>query len=404
MASYRERFTKDGRRYFEIIVSRGRGKSQLTQNWYPSSNWSAKTIQKKLSDAASEFERQVKSGEYKSREERKELERAAAAEAAKIRTFTQYVDAVYLPALKVTASKHTVDSFEGNLRLHIKPRIGNMKLPEISTADINALLLAAQSSGLKVASVTKIYTILKQIFKKAYLEDDIPRNPMDKVERPKARKDEIKFSGIEAYTEDEVNQILDLINNEPLMWRAYIKVLMFTGCRRGEACGLQWKDIDFKNDMIHFKHSLAYSSKDGIYLDTLKNRQNRSVYIDPDISDTMELLRQLKQGRTILNLNNNGYVFTQSLDSDLPMHPDSPTKYFKKLSDRYGIDSFHPHKLRHTYASIAERNGADIVSLSANMGHATPEITYRVYSHPSEESRKAVSSAFGNALKRKKAQ
>ena len=401
MASTREKFTKDGRRFFEIIVSRGRGVSQVTERWYPQDTWSKRTIEKELSKAAAEFERKVKAGEYCTRAERKEQEEIARAEAAKIRTLKQYFEGVYLPALKVRASKHTIDCFEQNFNLHIMPRIGDMKLPDITTADLSAVLLAAQTK-LKIASVTKIYTILNLVFKKAYIEDDaIPQNPMDKVAKPKARKDESRTDGVEAFTEDEVNRIMAMIDTEPLMWKAYIKVLIYTGCRRGEACGLQWKDIDFDNSTIYFRRSLAYSPKAGIYQDTLKNRQNRKLYLDPSVSDTMELLKAIKKQNKVVSIKGDDYVFTQSADTALPMHPDTPTRYFKKLGVKYGIENFHPHKLRHTYASIAERNGADMVSLSANMGHATPEITYRVYSHPSEESRKNASNAFGNALKQK---
>ena len=75
MASTRKLNTKDGRIFYEIIVSRGRGKSQLTTRWYPPEGWSQKTIDRELEKVKADFERRVKAGEVVSREEEKELSR-----------------------------------------------------------------------------------------------------------------------------------------------------------------------------------------------------------------------------------------------------------------------------------------------------------------------------------------
>lgn len=63
-----------------------------------------------------------------------------------------------------------------------------MKIPDIKPVQISALLLEKQTSGLRIATIVKIYQILNQLFKKAYLEDVITFNPMTKVQRPKGNK------------------------------------------------------------------------------------------------------------------------------------------------------------------------------------------------------------------------
>ena len=50
----------------------------------------------------------------------------------------------------------------------------------------------------------KVYTVLQGLFKMAYLADLIDRNPMDKVQRPRPRKDEVKTQEAEAYTAEEI--------------------------------------------------------------------------------------------------------------------------------------------------------------------------------------------------------
>ncbi|WP_289466152.1 hypothetical protein, partial [Klebsiella pneumoniae] len=69
--------------------------------------------------------------------------------------------------------------------------------------------------GKSHGTVIKIYTILQGIFKKAYRADTITHNPMDKVERPKPRKDEIKATEPEAYTAKEIWHIWTSLEQEP---------------------------------------------------------------------------------------------------------------------------------------------------------------------------------------------
>ena len=92
------------------------------------------------------------------------------------------------------------------------------------------------------------------------------------------------------------------------------------------------------------------------------------------------------------------YVFTQDNSPDI-MHPQSPTRYFKKFGQRYGIKDFHPHKLRHTSASLAITNGADVVSVSERLGHSDTAVTLRMYAHANEESIRRAGQIVRDALK-----
>ena len=92
------------------------------------------------------------------------------------------------------------------------------------------------------------------------------------------------------------------------------------------------------------------------------------------------------------------FVFTQS-NSPEPMHPQSPARYMQKLSAKCGVPDLHPHKLRHTFASIAITNGADVASVSEKLGHSDKAITLRMYTHADQESIRRASQIFRDALK-----
>ena len=272
MPSIRKRQTKSGLPFYEIRVSRGRGKSYLSTRWYPPDGWSKKAIDKELTKVAAEFERKCASGEVISREERKEKDLQQKQEAAKIQTLYQYGECVFMPAKAVTMSENGRCTYQGNLNRWIYPALGDLKMPDITPANISALLLSMQSQGKAQATCVKVYTILHSLFKMAYMTDVVPRNPMDKVERPKPRKDEMQDADVEAYTIEDVQRIFSALENEPLKWQAMIRLLIDTGIRRGECCALQWRNVDFENNTITISGNLCYTPQKGVYLDTPQKR------------------------------------------------------------------------------------------------------------------------------------
>ena len=396
MPSIREKNTKSGDIFYEIRVSRGRGKSYLTKRWYPPKGWSKRSIDRELAKVAAEFEQECHSGEILSRKEKKALALQQKQEAEKIPTLKHYGETVFMPAKAITASEACHSTYQGILNRWIYPAVGDIKLPDITAAKISALLLDIQSQGKSHATVIKIYTILHSLFKMAYMADIITRNPMDKVQRPKPRKDEIKGDTAESYTVEEVQHILSCLEQEPLKWQTFVRLLIDTGIRRGEACALRWENINFKAHTITIAGNLCYTPQKGVYLDTPKNGHMRTIDIAPEVSALLRQLRIQQADKAI-----SAFVFTQE-NSPEPMHPQSPTRYLKKFSAKYNVPDLHPHKLRHTFASIAITSGADVASISEKLGHGDKAVTLRMYTHADQESMKRASEIFREALKQVK--
>lgn len=392
MPSIRRKETAKGEVFYEIRVSRGRGKSYLTKRWYAPDGWSARAIDRELAKVAAEFERQASLGEVVSRAEQKEIDLERKREAAKIQTVRQYGESVFMPAKAVVMSENGRSCYQMNLNNWIYPAIGDLKMLDVTPANITQILISMQSRGKAHATVVKVYTILHSLFKSAFLDDTIQRNPMDKVQRPKQRKDEITEQ-IESYTVQEVRRILSALENEPTKWRAFIRLMIDTGIRRGECCGLMWRDVDFKAGTITVSGNLCYTPQKGVYLDTPKNGKTRTMDVDKDVMELLRAWRAEQAGSAISQ-----YVFTQD-NSPEPMHPQSPTRYMKKFSDKYGIPGLHPHKLRHSFASIAITNGADVASVSEKLGHSDKAVTLRMYTHADQESIKRAGNVFREAIK-----
>lgn len=379
--------------------------------------WRDKTIQRELERIAAEFEDACESGEKISRKEaaaiaeeqrrlpEEELARLAA-EDAKIQTFRQFCETDYIPNVLNEKREHTRESYIGQLKEHIYPALGEIKLPDITDRHIDTLLKQLRADGKAHATVQKNYNIISAVMKHAYKKRRlIQTNPMDFVDCPTARDDEAVVEEHEAYTETETRYIKACIANEPVMWRALINVLIDTGMRRGECTGLKWEDIEYtkkrldngryeySSGTVRIQRTLCYSPSKGIYENPPKSKKGiREVYITPETVALIDEIKANQFSRRVIS----EYIFTQD-NSPLPMHPDSPTRRFKKYGEKYGIEHFHPHKLRHTNISIMVRNGVDVATAGELAGHADKKTTLG-YSHGDEDSRKRAAEIVQRAL------
>lgn len=393
MASITKIVDAQGNPVYKVQASGGRGR-RVKRSWRPEPGWSAKTTERELNKFAAQLENELASGAVNTKQEYKEAARLAALEAAKLKTLRQYATGVYMPTKTATFSENSRSSYQRNLDVHIIPVLGDFLMVDITPAMISKLLLDFQKNGHAHASAVKLYTILNSIFQMAFLDDTINANPMLKVKRPGPRKEEkMQDESEKAYTVQQLAYILQCLENEPLKWQAYINLVADTGIRRGEACALQWSDIDWSKGTITIRRNAQYTPTAGVYTTSPKNGKSRTVDVGPDVLRLLHQLRIDQVGKAI-----SCYAFTQDNSPDM-MHPQSPTRYFKKFGQRYGIEDFHPHKLRHTSASLAITNGADVVSVSERLGHSDTAVTLRMYAHANEESIRRAGQIVRDALK-----
>lgn len=392
MATPKKMTDAKGNTYYLLQVSRGHDKAPYRKRWYPPKGVAASTVQRELKKAAAEFVRAAGAGEIITRAEKKELKKAAALEAARVQTLEQFANGVFLPIKENSVSRNTYLFYRNAINNHILPRLGACKVPEISSAMITKLLQDAQANtGLSNRSVIAIFQTLTQIFQIAFDMDVTERNPMIKVRRPRSKKDEERNT-VEAFSAEEVKYILQCLDAEPLKWKTYLCTLIYTGLRRGEACGLQWADVDFDKQEIKIRRTICYDPERKIYENSTKTGRTRTVPAPPVVFSLMRQLRG-EQAESCMSK----WVFSQDGASEV-MHPQSPDKWLRQFGQKNGIEHLHPHKLRHSFATLGIINGADVTSMASLLGHADASTTLRVYAHADDESRRRAAQTFLDAI------
>lgn len=313
----------------------------------------------------------------------------------------------YLEVKKNTLSPQTYNFYSKVIDEELMPMFARLKMKDLRTYHIQQFVqylatekkrLDGREGGIAASTVKRYTTVLRSIvtmaYKLEYIEDDIGRSR--RIEFPKEETKEV-----EAFTLEEVGDILKALESEPWHIRAVIEVALFTGCRRGEIVGLKWADIDFENQRLSVKRSI-YKLSDG------KAREKepkskcsiRTISIPERLCKTLTEYR-LQQNRHIAYLGdswkNLDYVFTE--EDGHVMNPQTPTKQFSKFLNRHGIRHLKFHGLRHTSATMLLANGCDIKTVSSRLGHADITTT-NIYVHALESTDRMAAQTFDNFLKR----
>ena len=179
------------------------------------------------------------------------------------------------------------------------------------------------------------------------------------------------------------------------LWR----FLAMTGCRRGEALGLTWRDLDIEGGRVAIVRALVPIGGKLIETEPKTKRGRRLIALDAEtvvvlrVHAAAQLSEQQELGDDWID---SGRVFTARSGEQL--HPERISALFARLVRTAALPPIPLHGLRHTYASLALAKGVNAGIVSRRLGHATVAFTLDIYSHvlPQVDAEAAeVIAAFG---------
>ena len=387
MASATKMTTASGQPFYRLEVSRGRGKSKLTKRWYIPLGWSEKSIQKELQHQLRLFETACENGEVLSRADKKAKEEEARQAALRDPTVGDYFQR-FLKARDPILAENSLKIYRDCFQLHVLPVFGGVRLSELKTQAINEFITEL-TGQYKYNTVVTIYKHFRTVVRAAVREEVLTRDPFLTVDPPKRPKSEPVESGMDkSLSTEDLGAFIDGLKEEPLFWQAFFMVTLDTGARCGEVCGLRWSDVNWRDKTLSISRSAITSTP----------KSSHSVRTIDLGDDTLALLKAHQQDQASRCLSQ--WIFPARRDPGLPLNPSSAEMAAKRLRKRTGVDSFHIHALRHTSATMSILGGADIVSVSRRMGHASPAITTGIYTHPNPDSIRAAGDVARQAIKR----
>lgn len=240
---------------------------------------------------------------------------------------------------------------------------------------------------------------VSMIFSVAVRELQIPYNPVERAEKFRYRKKKA-----EILQPDDVRAVWEAAEQEPIFIKALVHMFLITGGRRGEIAGFRWAALNWKDSSIKIDHEVLYTPEDGVYCEeSTKSDRSRILRLP---AETMDLLAEYKlwqdQRRTELGERwiESDYIFTGRFGGRI--HPDSISGYIERFEERYGLPHLHPHKFRHTMASILIYSGVDTVTVSKRLGHAQVSTTQNTYAHLIQKADMESAECIADAIIRNK--
>lgn len=267
----------------------------------------------------------------------------------------------YLPSIKNTNKSWRDDLY--NYEKHIQPVFGSMELKNISVFSVEKFKrsfknkLNLRGKAFEPATIKHQLTLLRRLLNMAVKWNllDTP-NPVCQVSMPKIDNEVIRF--LEA---DQISELMRILDVWPVKQSAnFIRFLMFTGCRRGEAFSLKWEHVDLDRGLITLMNPKGGKTVklplNSIVIDVLKSIERKGDFVFPG-----------KTGERLTDV--------------------SCWKRIKKLAKL--PREFRLHDLRHHYASTLVSGGIDIFTVSKLLSHKNVTTTKR-YAHLSDAAMKSA--------------
>lgn len=249
--------------------------------------------------------------------------------------------------------------------------------------------------------------ILRAIFNEAFRYDWIKKNPVSatrigagncNVELRIIKESDV-FSISEAKT---LIQALDKNTKSSFHQTIAIKLMLFTGIRLSELCGLKWSDVEFESKFIHIRRNRIAAKKFGIYEKEPKTSSSiRSIPITEHLANELKRYFIWFKEHSLIpheNLSNCFIIVNQHFN---PIYPTSISAWLRKIEKTAGLKNITCHGLRHTYCSLLLSQNVPLETVRKYMGHSDSSTTLKIYSHFIPETNATVIKALSclNSIK-----
>lgn len=288
----------------------------------------------------------------------------------------------------------TVVNYSQNIRNHLKPAMGAIRLEELTAPTIQKLYNSL-SENHAPKTVKNVHGVLHKALQQAVKVGYLRFNPADACELPRMERKEIK-----PLDDAAIAAFMRAVQGH--RFEALYLTMLFTGMRRGEVCGLTWDCVDLDRGTITINKQLQnVTGQPGEFrLVSTKNSKGRTITAAASVVAVLKKHRS-QQLRDRLQAGplwqDTGFVFCNEAGEHLS--PNTVYHNFKRLAASIGLPDARLHDLRHSYAVAALRAGDDVKTVQGNLGHHAAAFTLDVYGHVTEEMKQASADRMETFIK-----
>ncbi len=303
-------------------------------------------------------------------------------------TLNRYYERFKERHMKTAIKESSYAVYESAFRVQTLPELGGLRLDQIDRERMEDFIAVLMEKDLAKDYIRLILGSLRVLINDAIEKRIIKNNPVKGLGKF-YRQAPVRHADIEPLSEDESLLFL----RTTLQWEAehYPMFLtsLHTGLRSGEVIALQWPDVDWRGKFIEVRRQVVRGK-----VTTLKTKNGkRRVDCSDDLLETLADLKKKRQEEALKRGSNeiSDWMWANGKGQRVDIG-NVKTQHFKRVLRKAGLRDIRYHDLRHTYASQLLAQGEPVTYVSQQLGHANPQITFRVYAHwiPNKSQRKAV--------------
>lgn len=271
--------------------------------------------------------------------------------------------------------------------------LGAMSIDKVKPSDAKEWMVRMHKKGYAYRTINNYKRSLKAAFYLAIEDDMIRKNPFSFALDTVLNNDTEQKKTLTA----EQSESLLSFARQDAVYRRYadeIVILLGTGLRISELCGLTVSDIDFEKQSINVDHQLLRDASHGYYINTPKTKSG--VRQIPMSREVLEALERSVANRPQSDFTVDGYRdFLFLNQKGTPKTACDYNGMLKNLVRKYNknhdkeLPDITPHILRHTFCTRLANSGMNPKALQYLMGHSTITITLDYYSHADFDSARA---------------
>lgn len=293
-------------------------------------------------------------------------------------------------SLKKGVRYNTQVGYRFVLNLVRQEAFGHRKISTVKVSDAKQWFAKLQKDGRGYSTITSVRGVVKPAFQMACDEDAIRKNPFVFKLTDVVVNDTVARV---ALTREQLDVWMDFIKSDKTYSKYYEEfvVLLETGMRVSEFCGLTRKDLDFKNRRIRVDHQLVRERSGKYYIEETKTSSGCRFL--PMTDAVYDALKKMLKRRPKVKVEPmvDGYSGFLMLDKNgnpkVALHIENEMRWamkkYQKLHPDYPLPHITPHVFRHTFCTSYANDGMDIKDLQYLMGHSDASVTLNVYAHAS---------------------
>lgn len=280
------------------------------------------------------------------------------------------------------------------MRILEEDTIGACSIENVKMSDAKEWAIRMKEKGYSFKTISNHKRSLKAAFYSAIQDDCIRKNPFEFPINTVIKDDtepKIPFSA----TQEE--SLLAFVKSDKVYYKYYdeLIILLGTGLRISEFCGLTDRDIDFENRTINVDHQLQYSGKKSYRIETPKTDNGiRKIPMSDRVPEALQGVMQNRKSSDFMVDGYTGFLFlTRNGTSQNYINYDI---MFLRLVEKYNKSHEEalptvttPHTLRHTFCTNMANAGMNPKALQYLMGHANITMTLNYYAHATFDSAQA---------------